>query len=70
MKLKELCKYCEWNQQGHCIMGNNNWKALMAENLVNCEDFEPVDLCSSCKRDCKESCPEARIVECPDYESF
>ena len=63
MKLKELCKYCEWNHQGHCTMGNDNWKALMAEEEVGCEDFEPINLCVSCKKNCREEVPETRIME-------
>ncbi|SMO59575.1 hypothetical protein SAMN06269117_11335 [Balnearium lithotrophicum] len=68
MKLKELCKYCQWNHKGHCTLGNGNWRALMAEEEVSCEDFEPINLCSSCQRDCKENLPEVRVVDCPNYK--
>jgi hypothetical protein len=67
MKLKELCKYCEWNHSGHCTMGNDSWKALMAEKEVTCKDFEPINLCNRCSKICKISW--ARVVDCPSYES-
>jgi len=68
MKLKELCKYCEWNHQGHCTMGNNSWRTLMAEENVGCEDFEPINLCERCEKSCDEKLPEVRVVECQSYE--
>jgi hypothetical protein len=49
-------------------MGNDNWKALMAEEEVGCEDFEPINLCDSCQKKCKEGLPEVRILTCQRYE--
>ncbi len=68
MKLKELCKYCEWNHQGHCTMGNGNWRALMAEEEVGCEDFEPINLCRTCRRNYDKRLPEVRVIDCQDYD--
>lgn len=68
MKLKELCKYCEWLNQGHCMMGNDRWRSLMAEREVDCEDFEPRNLCERCSKKCKNPVPDARVVDCEKFE--
>jgi len=49
-------------------MGNDNYRALMKEEEVGCDDFEPKDLCKNCRRECKTSFTHARVVECNKYE--
>ena len=39
--LLEQCKTCEFNWDGHCINGNDNWKFKTGETaIVECEDYK------------------------------
>jgi hypothetical protein len=49
-------------------MGNDNWRALMGEEEVGCEDFEPINLCKLCRKSCDKKLPEVRVVDCEEYE--
>ena len=40
MRLSEQCKMCKNNWDGHCVMGNDRWKARMADTEIECEEYE------------------------------
>ena len=40
MRLSEQCKMCKNNWDGHCVMGNDGWKARMADTEIECEEYE------------------------------
>lgn len=40
MKLSEQCKTCRNNWDGHCVMGNDRWKARMTDVEIECEEYE------------------------------
>ncbi len=39
MKLIDQCKTCKANQNGHCIKGNDAWKAIVGNANVKCEYY-------------------------------
>lgn len=39
MLLVEQCKTCKYNWDGHCIMGNDEWKAKNINAEVECEEY-------------------------------
>ena len=43
MRLSEQCKMCKNNWDGHCVMGNDRWKARMADTETECEEYEEND---------------------------
>ena len=45
MRLSEQCKMCKNNWDGHCVMGNDRWKARMADTEIECEEYEESDYC-------------------------
>ncbi len=38
--LRERCKTCKNNWDGHCIAGNDIWKAKNSNKEVECEEYE------------------------------
>jgi len=40
MRLSEQCKMCKNNWDGHCVMGNDRWKARTADTEIECEEYE------------------------------
>ena len=38
--LRERCKTCKNNWDGHCIAGNDTWKAKNSNKEVECEEYE------------------------------
>ncbi len=43
MTLKEQCASCKANWDGHCINGNDTWKAINSCIEVICEDYGKVE---------------------------
>jgi len=41
--LRERCKTCKNNWDGHCIAGNDIWKAKNSNKEVECEEYEEED---------------------------
>jgi len=41
--LRERCKTCKNNWDGHCIAGNDSWKAKNSNKEVECEEYEEKD---------------------------
>lgn len=34
---------CKNNWDGHCVMGNDGWKAKMADTEIECEEYEEIE---------------------------
>ena len=41
--LRERCMKCKNNWDGHCIVGNDSWKARNSNKEVECEEYEEED---------------------------
>jgi len=36
----KLCRTCKYDWDGHCVEGNDYWRAFKAKEDDECEDYE------------------------------